>query len=83
MANKNIPSITIETTDYEYLSKMSNHSVVHVFLRYEESNRHTSLPASSSYSSYIVRRYPNRVILGLVKEASEIFRVIFVPSQSY
>ena len=79
---KNIPSITIETEDYSYISKMNNHSIVHVFLSYERNNRRNSLPDNTTYNSYIVRHYPNRIVICLIREAEVIYNVIFVPAEN-
>lgn len=83
VASKKIPSITIETSDYDHISKMNNHAVIHVFMNFETSNRHRSLPAPDTYNSYIIRRYPNQLIVCLIREASEVFQVIFIPAREY
>lgn len=83
VAIKKTPSITIETSDYDHISKMNNHAVIHVFLNFEENNRRNAIPSSDTYNSYIVRRYPNRLVVCLIKEAVEIFQVVFVPARMY
>lgn len=80
---KNIPSITIEIEDYAHISKMNNHSIVHIFLNYERNQRRNSLPDNTTYNSYIVRHYPNRIVVCLIREAEPIYHVILVPASQY
>lgn len=78
---KQAQSITIQTSDYTYICKMDNHSVVHVLMNYAENPRFRKLPSLDNYDGFFVRRYPNQVVVSLIKEAVESYRVIFIPTR--
>ena len=81
MSSSKIPSITIKTSDYSYIAKMNNHSIVHVFLGIEENNYHYKLPSQESYNGYMVRRYPHKIVLCLIADIKEVYHIVFIPNR--
>lgn len=81
MSIKKVPTITIRTTDYHYISKMNNQAVVNVFLGIEQQRYSHKLPSHDSYNSYIVRRFPHKLVVCLSLDTEEIYQVIFIPAE--
>lgn len=87
MSAKDVPpSITLPTSDYHTIVKMSNHAVVgvfrqHVFVR--RSTRRYAPPIPEEHDSYCVKRTPERVMVQIFHDGNEVYRCIFVPPADY
>ncbi len=82
----NPPSVTLPTSDYYSILKMSNHAVVGVFRQIVTTRRIASFyanPVPEHYDSYCVKRTPDQVTVQIFHEGDEVYRCIFVPPTDY
>ncbi|MEG0143734.1 MAG: hypothetical protein RR250_02095 [Akkermansia sp.] len=81
-----MPSLTLPTSDYNLVVKMSNHAVVGVFRKHVWSVRQRSrfsVSVPDEHDAYMVRRQPNQVVVKMIRDGKEVFRCIFVPPVEY
>ena len=87
MSAKDVPpSITLPTSDYYTIVKMSNHAVVGVFRQHvfaRRSTRRYAPPIPEEHDSYSVKRTPERVMVQIFHDGNEVYRCIFVPPADY
>lgn len=86
MQQKDIPSVTLPTSDYDRMVRMSNHSLVSILrehvLSVHRVQRFSPRPPED-HDAYAVNRCPDHIIVHLWREGREIFQCVFVPPVEY
>lgn len=80
------PSITLPTSDYYTIVKMSNHAIVGVFRQHvfaRRTSQRYAHPIPEEHDSYYVKRMPDSVMVRIFHDGNEIYRCIFVPPADY
>ena len=87
MSAKDVPpSITLPTSDYYTIVKLSNHAVAGVSRQQSFARRSTRQyppPIPDEHDSYFVQRTPERVMVQIYHDGNEVYRCIFVPPADY
>lgn len=83
---KNIPSVTLPTGDYDRMQHMSNSSLVSVLREHVLSMhriRRFSPTPPEEHDAYTVRRSPERIEVLLQSKGKAVFSCVFVPPLDY
>lgn len=86
VSNKDIPTITFPTSDYEMVVRMSNRSVVRIFREHIWSARQRlrlQVTVPEDHDAYAVNRTAEGVSVLMLREGSAVCRCMFVPPQDY